>query len=394
MLLPAPLGLAVTAAANLFSVADPFAAGASVRLHPASPFADPRLLPLGVVVLALAAFLTLPRTNRLQLGSGAALAGTVVLTAALYPLPLWPFVAVLGPLGIVLATPSAVLTLLVLGEIVLVAAAVLVLRLPVAARAAGLLLPVALAAFVWTGGYVLHQPPETRALVTLVALGLLTVGVPRLELELGAATAVLLSSVAGIDYAPDLSVALAVHLTLAGAAVTFSSMVHRDRRQLGWLGGLLMAGATWVRLYDVGVRAPEAYTLPTAVALILVGLYRLRRDPGAGTWATLLPGLGLATVPTLLWALLHPLSNRAVLLGAACLVLLLGGTVLRWSAPVLVGAVVGGLLVLRELSPYAVQTPQWVLIGAAGTMLIGAGITWESRMRDLRQAAGYVSRLR
>jgi len=77
-----------------------------------------------------------------------------------------------------------------------------------------------------------------------------------------------------------------------------------------------------------------------------------------------------------------------------CLALLLGGTALRWSAPVVVGWLVGGALVLRELAPYAAQTPQWVVIGAAGTVLIGAGITWEARLRELRQAAGYLGRLR
>ena len=40
------------------------------------------------------------------------------------------------------------------------------------------------------------------------------------------------------------------------------------------------------------------------------------------------------------------------------------------------------------------QTPQWMLIGAAGTVLIACGITWESRMRDLQQAAAYLGRLR
>ncbi|MDX6371919.1 MAG: hypothetical protein QOD98_907, partial [Nocardioidaceae bacterium] len=151
---------------------------------------------------------------------------------------------------------------------------------------------------------------------------------------------------------------------------------------------------TWVRLWDVGVHAPEAYTLPTAVALVLVGVHRLLRDFDADTTTTLLPGLGLATAPSLLWALVEPVSPRAALLGAGCLVLLLGGAALRWSAPVLVGGLVGAVLVLRELSPYAAQTPQWMLIGAAGTVLIGAGVTWEARLRNLRQAAAYLGRLR
>jgi hypothetical protein len=35
-----------------------------------------------------------------------------------------------------------------------------------------------------------------------------------------------------------------------------------------------------------------------------------------------------------------------------------------------------------------------MLIGAAGAVLIGAGVTWEARVRDLRRAAAYVARLR
>ena len=55
---------------------------------------------------------------------------------------------------------------------------------------------------------------------------------------------------------------------------------------------------------------------------------------------------------------------------------------------------VGALVVLRELAPYALETPQWVVIGLAGTVLIACGVTWESRMRDLQQAASYLGRLR
>ena len=238
------------------------------------------------------------------------------------------------------------------------------------------------------------MPYDRCSLVTLLVLGLLALTVPRLEVELSSSVAVLVGATGGIAVATDVSVSLAVHLTLAGALVTASSLVHRDHRPLAWLGGLLLASATWVRLYDVGVQAPEAYTLPTAVALVLVGLDRLHRDFDADTTTTLLPGLSLATVPTLLWALVDPLSPRAVVIGLAFLVLLVGGAALRWTAPVLVGWLGGAVLVLRELAPYAEQTPQWVLIGAAGTVLIGTGITWEARVRDLRQAAAYLGRLR
>jgi hypothetical protein len=352
------------------------------------------LLPLGVVVVGLAAALTVPRPPRIRYAVLGIVLLTALLTAAQYPLPLVVVVAVLGPFGLVAAFPSAVLTLLVLGEITLLAAYVLVRRSGQAASVAGLALPAAVAGFLWTGGHLLDVPYDRCSLVTLLVLGLLALAVPRFELELAAALAVLVGGTGGIPAAADPSVSLAVHLTLAGALVTVSSLLHRDHRPLAWLGGLLLAAATWVRLYDVGVQAPEAYTLPTAVALVLVGVYRLQRDFDADTTTTLLPGLGLATVPTLLWALVDPVSPRAALLGAGCLVLLLAGTALRWTAPVLVGWLVGGLLVLRELAPYAANTPQWVLIGAAGSVLIGVGVTWEARLRDLRQAAGYLGRLR
>ena len=268
VLLPAPLGLAATA------MIEPVLRRRAVHRAPprsgwtrSTPLAHPLLLPLGVAVAVLAAALTLPRTRMLVWASGAALAGTVFLTAALYPLPLWVFVAVLGPLGVVVALPSAVLTLLVLAEIVLVAAVLLVRRVAPAEPVAAMVLPLAVAAFLWTGGHVLEVSFDVRSLATLATLALLAIAVPRLELEVCAAFAVALSSVAGVDAAADPSVSAAIHLTLAGAAVTTTALVHRDHRQLAWLGGLLLAAATWVRLYDVGVQAPEAYTLPTAVAL-------------------------------------------------------------------------------------------------------------------------------
>jgi hypothetical protein len=89
-----------------------------------------------------------------------------------------------------------------------------------------------------------------------------------------------------------------------------------------------------------------------------------------------------------------PYSLRALLLGVACLALALAGSALRWSAPLVVGAAVGGLLVLRELAPYAAQVPTWVSIGASGALLLAVGITWESRMNDARRASRYVGALR
>jgi hypothetical protein len=56
--------------------------------------------------------------------------------------------------------------------------------------------------------------------------------------------------------------------------------------------------------------------------------------------------------------------------------------------------VVGAVLVLRELAPYAAELPSWVVIGLSGAVLLVVGVTWESRMRDVRTATRYVARLR
>jgi hypothetical protein len=110
--------------------------------------------------------------------------------------------------------------------------------------------------------------------------------------------------------------------------------------------------------------------------------------------APLTPGLTLALVPSLIWVLAEPIALRSVLLGAACLALVLGGIRLRWSAPVVHGAWVGTLLVLRLATPVADAVPRWALIGAAGVLLVAMGITWEQRVRDARRLAGYVHGLR
>jgi hypothetical protein len=99
-------------------------------------------------------------------------------------------------------------------------------------------------------------------------------------------------------------------------------------------------------------------------------------------------------VPSLVAMLDDPYSLRALLLGAACLGLTVAGTVLRLTAPLVVGATVGTLLVLRELAPYAAQVPTWLSIGVAGAVLLVVGITWESRMSDVRRASRYVASLR
>ena len=185
---------------------------------------------------------------------------------------------------------------------------------------------------------------------------------------------------------------LAVYLTLAGVICTASALLHRDRRALAWVGLALLTLAQWVRLEQLGVGTVEAYTLPLALVLLVVGTVALLRGHES-SMSTLSPGLGLALVPTLLLVLVDPVGLRAVLLGLACIALVAIGLVRGWAAPLLAGASVGALVVLRQAT-YAQVIPQWMLIGLVGVALTIVGVTWEQRLQEFRKVSAYVRGLR
>ncbi|MCW2854043.1 MAG: hypothetical protein JWM84_3707 [Nocardioides sp.] len=397
--------------------------GAQVVLGEADPFVQPALLlPSLAALLALVA-VALPATRGTagRIAGAASLAAASVATLALHPVPLWAVVATLALAGAVLVADSlrresgiaeTVAGLGVLGsallagrssEVLLTVALALVTLAAVAILTRGsspesrplgdLLLPIAGASLLWSASGLADVDPVLRAVPILPLLGLLAILRSHVELEVSAVTAGSLAALASVLAAHDVGTAASVHLTVAGVLVSASGLLHR-RRAVVVAGGALLFLATWVRLADLGVEAPEAYTLPLAVVLLLVGLHAVLRDDDSST-AALTPGLVLATVPSLLWVLAgDPVSVRAVLLGAACLVLVLAGSRLRWSSPLLVGAAAGGLLVLRELAPYVAETPQWVLLGLAGTLLTVVGVTWERRLVEVRRAGAYLERLR
>ncbi len=364
---------------------------------------------------------------------------TVVLTVTLYAPPVWlpvlmllvtavgfqswwllrgspvPLAVAAGFLAaaVVVAQYDAWLTAGALGVVLGCAVqAHLAARQTPVAQLAGAVAAAALAWLTWTVGVLADTNAPVTVLVGLVLLALVgttTSLTPaawwrspsaveaRAGLEAGAAAAAVPLALLGVSLAPavDQPSWAAGYLTLAGAAVTATSLLRADRRLLGWPGGALLAAASWVRLWDIGVQEPEAYTLPSATALALVGLWHLHQRPGSATMTALGPALGLALVPSLLWALAEPEGLRVLLLGLGCLALVLAGARLRWTAPVVFGAAAGGLLVLRLAAPYIGDTvPRWVLIGAAGALLIATGVTWERRLREARQLRSYVLGLR
>jgi hypothetical protein len=208
--------------------------------------------------------------------------------------------------------------------------------------------------------------------------------------------------VAGLAAGPALALAaldgdrlwvalLATGLGLAVVATT------PQRHQLGWGAGLVLAASSWVRLADADVDAPEAYTVPGGIALLVVGALRRRRDPAYGSWAAYGSGLSLVLVPSLLRAVTDSGDLRPLLLAVVAAAVLAAGVARRLQAPLVLGAAVLAIDALVQLAPYLAAAydavPRWVTIGVLGLALLGAGATYEQRVRDLRRVGRRVAGL-
>lgn len=186
----------------------------------------------------------------------------------------------------------------------------------------------------------------------------------------------------------------ALELTVAGVAAGITAYLSDDRRRAGWVSGVLLTVASWIRLADSNVEAVEWYTLPAATALLVYGVRRLRLHPGESTWRCLGSGLALALTPSLLLALDAPVTWRGLIVGLASVVLVAVGVWLRLAAPFALGVVATGLLALRNIWPVAAFIPRWSLLFIVGGVLLWAGMTWELRVNDARTASRYVRGLR
>lgn len=308
----------------------------------------------------------------------------------------------LGALGLaggcVLATASSGLSLLV-WSVSLVASALMAARSP-RTRASGAWAAAAVALGAGVTAVVvdlLDGAPSSQALALALVLALTLAGttlpIPR-DQRRGVVAAVGVLSVVPVLLAMNVGLArLSLVLTLLGAAAAGVGITDARRRPSALVGSLALVLAWWLRLVASDIDVVEAYTLLPATALLVVGLVPVLQR-AASTVPTLLPGLTLAIVPSLPLTIADPGSLRGMLVLAGAVALLAAGTTLRWAAPFAVGAVVVALVAVAHLGPYVEATPRWVVLGTVGLTMLVVGVTWESRVRDLRSAVAYVEALR
>lgn len=215
--------------------------------------------------------------------------------------------------------------------------------------------------------------------------------------RIGVEVAVALVATVGLGIAAGRETTLswqALLWTITGAALVLLSFVTPDRRFFQKIGAAALGVAYVLRLIASDVEVIEAYTLPFAIVLLVAGWWAMRGDDAVDSVRALAPGLTLALLPSLPQALDAPASLRSLLLGLGALAVLAIGARKHWRAPFVAGAVVVGVLAIANLGPYAFAIPRWVLIAGTGALLLGAGVTWEDRVRDGRAVARYIVSMR
>ena len=151
-------------------------------------------------------------------------------------------------------------------------------------------------------------------------------------------------------------------------------------------------------LAEAAVTAPEAYTLPPALALLALGGYRLRTGRELRSWPALGPGLVLALAPSVVVA-----ADGGPLLRVVVLALAAGGTVLagahrQLAAPVAVGGTALAAHAVVQLGPWLAElgtsVPRWTVLAVVGALLLLVGATYERQVTRLRAAAVRLASLR
>jgi hypothetical protein len=142
----------------------------------------------------------------------------------------------------------------------------------------------------------------------------------------------------------------------------------------------------------------EAYSLPLAAALLVLGVVRRGSAPDASSWQAYGPALAVGLLPSLFRALPGDGVLRPALLAAAALLVTLAGARHRLLALLVLG---GGTLLalgLRTVGPETVRVcaalPGWVPVAAAGAVLLLVGATYEQRLRDAKRVRDVLGRLR
>ena len=151
-----------------------------------------------------------------------------------------------------------------------------------------------------------------------------------------------------------------------------------------WRAGaaqLVVAAWTAAALADLSI--PEAYTLPAALGLLLAAGPRLGDGPSWPAWG---PGLVVAAVPSVVWAIVAPGSTRPVLVLLAASAVMGAAAWRAVRAPLFVAAWTAVALALG-LAVVALPLP------VTGALVVGVVLLAVGARRERHPVAGFNARL-
>jgi hypothetical protein len=161
----------------------------------------------------------------------------------------------------------------------------------------------------------------------------------------------------------------------------------------GWLAvrlGTALAVIGYLRIVsDVDGLAVEALSVPVGVVLTGFGLAAMlspRVAGAAGSMRSLLPGLLIALGPSTWLAVASPEGWRPLVVATVGTALAIAGGLLRWQAPLAVGAAAAICVAVVQALPLAEQLPEWVWLAAAGAVALALGATFEAQRERARRA--------
>ncbi len=238
--------------------------------------------------------------------------------------------------------------------------------------------------------------PTVVALLALAVLAAALVAVRRDRAEeavLAGAWGVAWVAALGVSALADSPAPLAA-ATLATAGLTSAVVALLPRR--GWLavlGAVLCSASVWTLLLDREIDTVEAYTLPLAVMLGVVGLVRWRREPHASSWLTLGSTLSIGLLPSAVASIDDAGLTRPLLVLAVGAAVVLLGVARGRQAPVIIGGLALALVAVSQLAPWAVGLPRWLSFGSVGLLLLLLGARYEQRRRNARSAVAWMAAL-
>ncbi|WP_431871909.1 DUF2157 domain-containing protein [Nocardiopsis eucommiae] len=261
-----------------------------------------------------------------------------------------------------------------------------------------------------TGGFALAlplalgAPIEYAVLAPLAVVAAVATVAPRLREPLVTAAEVPATAWAGVTLLlsvlhggrPEL---VATALAVVGV-ISLASAVRPNRRWYAGVGAVLMFLALWTALASWEVTVPEAYTVPPALAFLVIGWEWSRRATEVpSSWLAYGGGLALLLGPTV-WEVLT--ADAMVWRLPAVLVVGLAVTVWGLRGRLLAALVLGGLALLvtslRAFGPplweWGQLAPNWLPFAVIGAALLLVGARYEASLARLRRVGRYLSRLR